>query len=214
MKDHHYDLILERLIKVKSKKPAEELKRAQEWLKWSNELFGEEAWKLFSNEFLSFTWEAETVNATLELSSLLFNGTEEIFQDLQQCFAGFMDKSLVERQQDMAPFLDLYRIAYIMRRETLQVDEKRAKTKLAPFGKILADVRFYKVPKEDSFAFDSAGFLEVVGKEPCLEQLQEILSGNNEKYNLLIQKWQAIEEELSEKTDHCRRPKSARSANI
>ena len=214
MKDHHYDLILERLIKVKSKKPAEELKRAQQWLKWSNELFGEEAWKLFSNEFLSFTWEAETVNATLELSSLLFNGTEEIFQDLQQCFAGFMDKSLVERQQDMAPFLDLYRIAYIMRRETLQVDEKRAKTKLATFGKILAEVRSYRVLKKGSFAFDSEAFLGVVGKTPSLEHLQEILSGNNQEYNLLIQKWQAIEEELSENPDHCRRPKSARSANL
>ena len=206
---------MERLIKVKSKKPAEELKRAQQWLKWSNELFGEEAWKLFSNEFLSFTWEAETVNATLELSSLLFNGTEEIFQDLQQCFAGFMDKSLVERQQDMAPFLDLYRIACGIRAYYFfEENEEEAKARLAAFGKILADVRFYKVPKEDSFAFDSAGFLEVVGKEPCLEQLQEILSGNNEKYNLLIQKWQAIEEELSENPDHCRRPKSARSANL
>lgn len=215
MEDNHYNLIFERFIKVKTKKnPAEELKRAQQWLKWSNELFEEEAWKLFSNEFLSFTWEAGAVKATLELSSLLFNGTEEIFQDLQQCFAGFMDKSLVERQQDIAPFLDLYRIAYIMRRETLQVDEKRAKAKLAAFGKILAEVRSYRVLKKGSFAFDSEAFLGVVGKTPSLEHLQEILSGNNQEYNLLIQKWQAIEEELSENPDHCRRPKSARSAHL
>ena len=214
MEKEHYNLIFKRLIEVRTyKTPAEECKRALQWLRWSSELFEEKAWELFKEKSLPPI--RGDFHENVELSSWLFLGKANIFKELQESFAGFMDKSLVERQQDMAPFLDLYRIACGIRAYYFfEENEEEAKARLAAFGKILADVRFYKVPKEDSFAFDSAGFLEVVGKEPCLEQLQEILSGNNEKYNLLIQKWQAIEEELSEKTDHCRRPKSARSANI
>ncbi len=177
----------------------EDLKEQDLWLEWLTELLREETYQFFIE---------------IEFKRLNLTKIDE-FKKIFNPF--FKDASLNERIDNNSSFAILFSYVYPL------LTSENAEKKLAIFSQIIESLRFYKIEqqisaftfekgfhRESKQVFPAKELIEIIGEDPSLQDLQQVLDGKNIAYNQMLERWEkAIQEESSKSKN---RKKSARSA--